>query len=92
MCEIDDKPTKFLVDTGSNRTIVNKHFVNSMNSYGKIQPFYTNVLTAEGRRAHIVGIKRVKILIGHSWSILFDVLVVANLIKACILGMPLVFM
>jgi len=50
MCEIDDKPTEILVDTGSNRKIVNKHFVNYVNKYGT--PFYTNVRTADGKRAN----------------------------------------
>ena len=56
--------------------------------HGKIRPFRQNVITADGNKAHIIGIKKVKIQIGE-WIFVTDVLISNNLIKTCIIGMDI---
>ena len=88
-CEINDKRVIFLADTGSNKTIVNKNVINMNKSeYRQIRQFKQNVVTAEGHRAHIIGIVKCKIKIGDS-IIISDVLISNNLIKSCIIGMDI---
>ena len=54
-----------------------------------MRPFHANVFTADGKQAQIIGTKRVRILIGNTWSVTIDVLVASELIKPCILGMDI---
>ena len=53
-----------------------------------MRAFKHNVITAEGHKAHIIGIKKCKIKLGE-WIFVADVLVSNNLIKTCIIGMDI---
>ena len=88
-CEIDNHITKFLADTGSNKTIVHKSLIDIHNNeHGHIRHFKSQVLTAEGQRANIIGIKKCKITVGN-WVFLADVLISSNLITTCIIGLDI---
>ena len=88
-CELNGFPVSFLADTGSSRTIVNKNVLNlNNNEYGPLRNFKHNIITAEGHRAQIIGVKKCKIRIGN-WTTIIDVLISNNLIKNCIIGMDI---
>jgi hypothetical protein len=53
-----------------------------------LRPFRNNVITAEGHKAQIIGIKTCKIQIGK-WTLITDALISNNLIRNCIIGMEL---
>ena len=85
-CEINNMPTTFLADTGCQQTIIHKNTIDlNNNEWGYIKPFNTNVLTAEGQKANIIGIKQCKIQIGQ-WTGCHNILISNNLIKKCIIG------
>ena len=49
-CEINDVPVHYLVNTGSNWTIINKSAINIYNDvYGTKRPFRQNLVTADGK-------------------------------------------
>ena len=88
-CEINNIPTTFLADTGCQQTIIHKNTIElNNNEWGYIKPFNTNVLTAEGQKANIIGIKQCKIQIGQ-WTGCHNILISNNLIKKCIIGMDI---
>ena len=88
-CELNGFPVSFLADTGSSRTIVNKNVLNfNNNEYGPLRNFKHNIITADGHRAQIIGVKKCKIRIGY-WTTIIDVLISNNLIKNCIIGMDI---
>jgi hypothetical protein len=57
-CNVNDVKITYLAYTGSNRTIVHKSVINLFdNQHGQLRSFYQNVITAEGHKAQIIGIK-----------------------------------
>ena len=90
ICKINEKPVNFLLDTGSNRTIVNINAIDVNNNVnGKLYKLNQNVLTANGQLVLIIGVKRCKLQI-NNFSCVMEILVVQNLVKECIIGMDFI--
>ena len=56
-CRIDDNLYSYLLDTGSNRTVVHKRIL-SASALKDVAPVNFQVLTANGELANIIGQKR----------------------------------
>ena len=84
-CKINNKPVQFLLDTGSNRTLVQASILNVDNQ--QVQPFQHPVYTANGQKVPIIGSKRCKIQLDSNWSCTIDVLITNSMIRECIIGM-----
>ena len=79
-----------MLDTGSNRTIVNINSIDVNNNInGKLIQIKQHILTANGQPVPILGIKQC-ILEINNFSCVLEILVVENLIQSCIVGMDFI--
>ena len=84
-CKIDDVSCNYLLDTGSNRTIIHERMI-PPHERVNIKPTEFNVLTATGELANISGVKRCKLQIGNT-ACYGDFLVARDLFNECLIGM-----
>ncbi len=72
--KINGNPVKYLADTGSNRTFINKNRLNVNDDlHGYLQIFKHKVVTAEGQKTQIMSVKSCLIQIGN-WKCIIEVL------------------
>ena len=75
MCKINNKPTPYLLDTGSNKTIININSIDIFdNQYGNLEKFNNQVYTADGNTISIIGQKKCKLQF-DKWECIIDVLI-----------------
>ena len=84
-CRIDDNLCSYLLDTGSNRTVVHKRIF-SASALKDVIPVNFQVLTANGELANIIGQKRCQLQLG-STTCVADFLIAGDLYNDCLLGM-----
>ena len=86
-CKIDGVSCNYLLDTGSNRTIIHERMI-PLHERVRIKPTQFNVLTATGDLANISGVKRCKLQIGNT-ACYGDFLVARDLCNECLIGMDI---
>jgi len=85
VCRIDYQPTRFIVDTGTSKTIIAERVLTPA-SIKQIEPIAYNVVTANGEPIQIVGQKQCLIHHGKT-ATLINALIAKNLTDDCLLGM-----
>jgi len=85
VCRIDYQPTRFIVDTGTSKTIIAERVLTPA-SIKQIEPIAYNVVTANGEPFQIVGQKQCLIHHGKT-ATLINALIAKNLTDDCLLGM-----
>ena len=83
-CALDGKQTKFLMDTGANKTVIDVRLLNS-DQRDEIIPSEFRVILADGSRVPVLGLRRSKVRLGKH-TVELDVLVTEKLHEGCLLG------
>ena len=83
-CALDGKQTRFLMDTGANKTVIDVRLLNDEQK-DEIVPSPFRVILADGSRVPVLGLRKSNIQLGRH-SVNLNVLVTENLHEGCLLG------
>ena len=83
-CVLDGTQTRFLMDTGANKTVIDARLLN-LEQKDEIRPAEFRVILADGSKVPVLGLRRSKIQLGKH-LVELDVLVTENLHEECLLG------
>ncbi len=83
-CVLDGLQTRFLMDTGANKTIIDARLLNEVQR-NEIRPAEFRVILADGSKVPVLGLRKSKVQLGKH-IVDLDVLVTENLHEGCLFG------
>ena len=89
-CSVNGKNSKFLADTGANRTVIDASLL-SEEDLKNVQPCLFKVILADSSEAPVLGLKKCIIKLGN-YNVEVECIVTKNVSQMCLLGLDFLFL